>query len=61
MLENYQYKMEPFAHQLEALKRSWSKPDYALFWLRRTLFRGPRLQRRRPVVRWTRPLNQATA
>ena len=31
MLQNYQYKMQPFAHQLEALDRSWSVPDYALF------------------------------
>lgn len=31
MIANYQYKMQPFAHQLEALNRSWSKPDYALF------------------------------
>ena len=27
----YKFKTEPYAHQLEALKRSWNKTEYALF------------------------------
>ena len=31
MIDTYKYKTKPYAHQLEALKKSWAQKNYALF------------------------------
>ena len=31
MIKDYRFKTKPYAHQLEALEKSWAQDTYALF------------------------------